>query len=150
MRKKTLKGWSGAVAALLVLGLLAYGEAAWHELAGNSGSKRADNSAVRAAFADKRSDVWAEVQGQVVRVLADDNRGDRHQRFIIDIGDSHTVLVAHNIDLAPRVPLDRGSTIRLYGEYEWNPQGGVMHWTHHDPSARRPGGWIELDGQRYR
>lgn len=110
----------------------------------------AGRDAVADAFRDRRSDVQVEVSGRVDRTLPDDREGSRHQRFIVDLGDGLTVLVAHNIDLAPRVPLRAGDPVRVRGEYEWNDRGGVIHWTHHDPGGRRPGGWIEHGGERYR
>ncbi len=88
--------------------------------------------------------------GTVVRVLSDDNDGSRHQRFILELGSERTLLVAHNIDLAPRIPsLSKGDTVAFYGEYETNQQGGVIHWTHHDPQGRHAAGWLEHEGQRY-
>ena len=108
-------------------------------------------SAIDAAFEAGRSDVWVEEEGVVERLLPDDRDGSRHQRFILRLASGRTVLVAHNIDLAERVAgLERGDTVRFRGEYEWNPQGGVVHWTHHDPSGRREGGWIEHRGRRIR
>lgn len=108
-------------------------------------------SAVEAAFAAGRSDVWLEAQGEVERTLADDLEGSRHQRFVLRLASGHTVLVSHNIDLAPRVEgLRAGDRVAVRGEYEWNERGGVIHWTHHDPQGRRAGGWIERAGQRYR
>ena len=85
----------------------------------------------------------------VVRELRDDLEGSRHQRFILQVEPSLTLLISHNIDLAPRVPLRAGDSISFRGEYEWNDRGGVVHWTHHDPRGRRRGGWIEHDGRRY-
>lgn len=102
------------------------------------------------AFRDRESDVVVEASGTVERVLSDDLQFPRHQRFILRIAPNHTLLVAHNIDLAPRVPVEPGSRVAFRGEYEWNDQGGVVHWTHHDPENRRDGGWIEIDGKRYR
>ena len=148
---KSLKPWLGA--GLVILALLAF-ELDWFatDQPGSPDREQSDSgsSAVAQAFARQQSDVWLHASGEVVRLLSDDNEGDRHQRFIVDVGSGQTVLIAHNIDLAPRVPVRRGSDVHLYGEYEWNPQGGVIHWTHHDPSARRPGGWIDHEGQRYR
>ena len=104
---------------------------------------------IEQAFLQKQSDVWVESTGIVVRELADDDHGSRHQRFLLEIETGRTLLFAHNIDLAPRVPVDRGDRIDFRGEYEWNDKGGVIHWTHHDPDGRLAGGWIEHDGRRY-
>ena len=58
--------------------------------------------------------------------------------------------LAHNIDLAERIPAEEGDSVRLRGRYEWNEKGGVIHWTHHDPVGRQAGGWIEAANRRYR
>lgn len=102
------------------------------------------------AFANRSSNQQLEGQGTVVKLLADDNDGSRHQRFIVRLGSGRTLLVAHNIDLAKRIDTLRvGDTVAFYGEYEWNAKGGVMHWTHHDPQGRHPGGWIRHNGLTY-
>jgi len=91
-----------------------------------------------------------EASGVVERVLRDDNSGSRHQRFIVTLASGRTLLIAHNIDIAPRVAgLARGDTVSFSGIYESNNKGGVVHWTHHDPSGRHPAGWIEHKGHRY-
>lgn len=113
------------------------------------GSPAAADS-VESLFSAQRSDVVVELEGAVSRVLADDLEGSRHQRFIVQLESGHTVLVSHNIDLAPRVPLNRGDQVNVRGEYEWNERGGVVHWTHHDPRRRRAGGWIRHRGEEYR
>lgn len=92
---------------------------------------------------------WVETGGSVTRLLTDDREGSAHQRFILRLDSGSTVLVAHNIDLARRVPLQVGDVVRLHGRYEWNDQGGVIHWTHHDPGNLRAGGWIEHRTIRY-
>ncbi len=89
-------------------------------------------------------------EGVVVKILRDDTHGSRHQRFIVRIPSGLTLLIAHNIDLASRVPLEGpGDRILFCGDYEWNNKGGVVHWTHHDPRGRHPDGWIEYNGERY-
>ena len=102
------------------------------------------------AFADGRSNVQVEAEGRVSRVLQDDNEGSKHQRFVVQLDSGHTVLIAHNIDLAPRIAgLREGDGVSFYGEYEWNDKGGVIHWTHADPHGQHPAGWIRHNGRIY-
>lgn len=102
------------------------------------------------AFSQRQSDLQVRGGGTVLRVLADDNSGSRHQRFILRLDSGQTVLVAHNIDLAPRIASLRvGDRVGFHGEYEWNAQGGVIHWTHDDPAGRHAAGWLEHDGRMY-
>lgn len=97
-----------------------------------------------------KSGQWLLVKGTVRRILSDDNVGSRHQRFIIEVADHRTLLIAHNIDLAHRVPVESGDVVTVRGRYEVNDRGGVIHWTHRDPDGFGPGGWIEHKGERYR
>lgn len=108
------------------------------------------NAALENAISNHLSNQQLAGQAVVVKILPDDNKGSRHQRFIVKLNSGRTVLVAHNIDLAQRIDsLRMGDTIAFFGEYEWNQKGGVMHWTHHDPQGRHPGGWIKHNGQTY-
>ncbi len=112
---------------------------------------RDDTARIEELFRDERSGVMVEAEGVVERVLRDDREGSQHQRFILAIGDrGQTLLVSHNIDLAPRLPVRAGDRVRFRGQYEWNERGGVVHWTHHDPRGRREGGWLDHEGRRYR
>ncbi|MGI9205012.1 MAG: DUF3465 domain-containing protein [Woeseiaceae bacterium] len=88
--------------------------------------------------------------GVVVRILSDDNEGSRHQRFILRLASGRTLLVAHNIDLAARVAnIEVGDTVEFNGEFESNSQGGVIHWTHHDPQRMHTDGWLRHKGRTY-
>lgn len=111
---------------------------------------RDDTRLIGDLFREQRSGVMVESAGRVERLLPDDEEGSRHQRFVLRLHGGHTLLVAHNIDLAPRLPVGEGDIVRFRGQYEWNERGGVLHWTHRDPDGDRPGGWLELAGKRYR
>jgi len=105
---------------------------------------------VATAFENRQSDIQVKGEGRVIKILPDDNKGSRHQRFILKLLSGQTILIAHNIDLAPRINgLNKGDQVRFYGEYEWNNKGGVVHWTHHDPRNRHIGGWLKHNGQTY-
>lgn len=110
---------------------------------------RDDADKVAEGFKYIKSDFIVEVPGKVVHILPDDNEGSRHQRFILELSNEQTVLVAHNIDLAPYVPLEKYDEVTVKGEYEYNEKGGVVHWTHHDPKGWHEGGWIRHAGKTY-
>ena len=102
------------------------------------------------AFKQRQGNVQVQGQGTVVKLLPDDLKGSRHQRFLIQLASGQTLLIAHNIDLAPRIEaLQIGDTVYFYGEYEWNSKGGVIHWTHHDPKSRHVNGWLKHKGNTY-
>ncbi len=109
----------------------------------------AGRDAVIAAAMDRRSNLLVEVEGRVVKVLRDDREGSPHERFLLQVAEGLTVLVAHNLDLAERVPLSPGDSVTVRGEYEWNAKGGVLHWTHDDPAGRHPAGFIRHEGRTY-
>jgi len=105
---------------------------------------------IASAYDNQQSGVQVGGQGVVERVLSDDTDGSRHQRFILRMPSGQTLLVAHNIDLAPRISsLAPGDSVAFYGEYEWNPEGGVIHWTHHDPDGSHVAGWLKHNGQTF-
>jgi hypothetical protein len=98
----------------------------------------------------KISDVQVHGEGQVIRIFPDDNQGSRHQKFILLLDHHQTILISHNIDLAPKIDgLQRGDIVEFYGEYEWNNKGGVVHWTHKDPIGSHTDGWLIHQGKKY-
>lgn len=86
---------------------------------------------------------------QVKRLLPDDRKGVPHQKFLLQLENGTTVLVAHNTEQAPAVPLSPGDYVTIRGEYIWNPKGGLIHWTHHSDNFKHEGGWIDFAGRRY-
>jgi len=108
-----------------------------------------ENASLIEAFQHKKSNLFVEGRGVIKKLLPDDNKGSRHQKFLVTISDAQTLLFAHNIDLAKAVPIAVGDTVQFRGEYVYNPKGGVVHWTHHDPKAKIEGGWIKHNGQIY-
>lgn len=97
-----------------------------------------------AAFENQQSNLQIQGDGIVSKILPDDTKGSQHQRFILRLTNGQTLLIVHNIDLAPRIDnLNVGDTIEFHGEYKWNSKGGVVHWTHHDPDGRHEAGWLK-------
>ncbi|MFP8967410.1 DUF3465 domain-containing protein [Pokkaliibacter sp. CJK22405] len=144
------------IIAGVIIGFLASG--GWKKLAApflapetaTAAPAVATEQAITEAYARQQSNVQVQGQGVVTRILPDDTKGSRHQRFILRLATGQTLLIAHNIDLASRLNgLKEGDQVAFYGEYEWNDKGGVVHWTHHDPQGRHTNGWLELNGVKY-
>ncbi|MBZ0112422.1 MAG: DUF3465 domain-containing protein [Thermoanaerobaculia bacterium] len=152
-RWKRGRGLGWLLVALVAIGLWwsqGYGGEGRSWPQGPTTSASVDNGELLEVVASRRSGVWVSGAGTVDRILADDRSGDRHQRFIVRVDQGHTVLIAHNIDLAERVPVELGDSVEFRGRFEWNERGGVVHWTHDDPRGRRSGGWIRRGGASYR
>lgn len=141
--------------AFFAFGRLSAPEPALKPIAGNRTNAsleapQAGAERIAEAYTRRAQNVPIQAEGRVVQLLPDDRQGSRHQRFLLDTGYGHTVLVAHNIDIAPRITdLQPGDTVEFKGEYVWNAKGGVLHWTHHDPNRRHPDGWLRHDGRTY-
>jgi len=100
---------------------------------------------IRKLFENKQSGVQVQGSGIVTRILSDDNDGARHQRFILKLDSGQTLLIAHNIDIAPRVNgLSLGTKVEFYGEYYYTDQGGGIHWTHNDPKGKHASGYLKV------
>ncbi len=108
------------------------------------------DEALKKAFQNNQSDIQVGGSGKVIKILPDDTHGSQHQKFIIKLNSGQTLLISHNIDIAPRInTLEVGDHMNFYGEYEWTSKGGVVHWTHHDPRGRHVDGWLNHDGKLY-
>ena len=118
--------------------------------AGTGSAVHVGDAALGRAFRDQLSGLEVQDRGVVESLLPDDVQGSRHQRFILRLASGQTLLVAHDIDIAPRVPgLHVGDEVEFRGVYEWNAEGGVVHWTHHDPQGGHAAGWLRHDGHTY-
>lgn len=102
------------------------------------------------AFAKKLNDAPITVTGIVTKLLPDDTTGIPHQRFIITVHTGHTVMVAHNLERAYRVPVKVGDKVEIHGSYVWNELGGIIHNTHHDDTEEHEDGWINFVGKKRR
>lgn len=139
-----MKKLKNSLLALFLIGLAIYFESGGELFPSLSTNESNGDDVFNQLFQNRQSDRQVEGSGHVVRILADDNVGSRHQRFIVELDSGQTLLISHNIDLAPRIDqLARGDVIGFNGEYEWSTEGGVVHWTHHDPQGRHSAGWLQ-------
>ena len=115
-----------------------------------SSTTKMDAGAIVEAYGAHRNVPQVQGSGIVVKVLKDDTNGLRHQKFLLKVTDDITILIAHNIDLAPRVEdIHEGDIVGFKGEYIYTPKGGTVHWTHKDPRGNHAAGWLEHNGKKY-
>jgi hypothetical protein len=96
------------------------------------------------------------VQGTVAKILPDNPNGLQHEQFLVALPDGKDIFVAHDLTMAPRVPLTVGESIEMKGEWIPEPEThggvstiGVVHWTHHTDTPQHESGWIQAGGQTY-
>ncbi len=112
-------------------------------------SEDTNESEVAAAQSNRASHVQVTCTLPVKRMLRPDDKGEKHEKFLLQLSNGSTILVAHNVSRAPSVPVEAGDIVTVHGEYIWNNKGGVIHWTHASDTPRHEGGYIDFKGQRY-
>ena len=120
-------------------------------LAACGGSAQPDDAAIVTDFHNHQSNLEVTADGTIVRLLADRSSSTgTHEQFIIKLSSGDlTVEVEHNISIARRVPVKEGDQVIVHGEYVWNAQGGLIHFTHHDPQGTHEGGYVVDGGTTY-
>jgi hypothetical protein len=110
----------------------------------------AQNAAIQRAFEQRSAGAELTATGTVDRVLSDESGpSGPHERFIVRLPSGMTVLIEPNLSIAPRVPVAVGSAVTVHGEYVSNAEGGLLHFTHHDPDRSHEGGYVLYGGRRY-
>jgi uncharacterized protein DUF3465 len=110
-----------------------------------------DDAAIAADFANHRSQVEVTADGVIIRTFADRSSSTGvHEQFIIRLTSQNlTVEIEHNISIGKRVPVAQGDHVLVHGEYIWNSEGGLIHFTHHDPQGTHESGYIVDNGTTY-
>jgi hypothetical protein len=114
-------------------------------------SAQPDDAAIVTDFHNHQSNVEVTADATVIRLLPDRTSSTgTHEQFIVKLSSGNlTVEIEHNISIARRVPLKDGDHVIVHGEYVWNSQGGLIHFTHHDPQGTHEGGYIQDGGTTY-
>jgi hypothetical protein len=114
---------------------------------------RPDNAAALALIHAHRSGDEVVVEGTVTRTeRASHGPSGVHERFDVRIasdGTSQDIAVADNVSVGTAAPVRPGDDITVKGVLEIDSSGPVIHWTHHDPRFRHPGGYVIVHGTKY-
>src|SRR5579871_4354653 len=118
------------------------------------GSPDAGNAAVYDAWRAQRSTVEVTATGSVARILGTQlGRSGEHEGFLLHLrgpeGHGLSVKVEDNVDITGPIPLQTGDDVEVRGEYIYDPRGGILHYTHHDPRGRHSSGYVKVRGRLY-
>jgi len=145
MTKKSILAGSLSALLIVVLGLSIVGEV-WQEP--SSFNQEPGYKILANAYLDRQSGMGAEVQGDVTRLIMDDQRAAQEQKFVIHGFSGQALLVSHDLGKSERVPVAVGDQVTVRGEYRWSEPGGMLVWTTADGPKERQG-WIEHKGKYY-
>jgi hypothetical protein len=106
-------------------------------------SNAPDNAAICRAAAAGASHVEVVARGTVTRLLGD---ASTHEGVMMRLSSdcAETLRVEINTNFGGVVPLRAGQSIIVKGEYETDPDGGVIHWTHFDPRGHHDSGFVQV------
>jgi hypothetical protein len=122
-------------------------------VAGCSGAVRPDNAQAIDDIQNGRSGDEVIVEGMVTHVgRTSHGESGTHEHFDIRISSGaaeQDILIADNITVGVQAPVKRGDDVIVKGVLEVDPNGPVIHWTHHDPENRHQAGFVMLGGRIY-
>lgn len=76
--------------------------------------------------------------------------GLTHEAFDVRTPSGLQAEVVDNVDIGPRIPVHPGEPVTVRGEYVRDAGAThIVHFTHHDPSGRHAGGFVDAGGRRY-
>lgn len=104
-----------------------------------------DSELVKVNTLQKRTRFVEAKNVKVIKILPDDNKGLPHQKFVVQLSDSRLITIVSNLKMCEKIPVEISDVISVGGEYI--PSGkfsGIIHWTHFDPSKKRPNGYIAM------
>ncbi len=138
-RAKALRHYGIIVALLLVS-------------ACNSHPEEPNNALVCQLYAGQGSKTEVFVKGTVQRVLGDSQGPSGvHEGYLLQLRHGCDVLarIETNETLTGHIPLHNGESVEVKGEYEYTPEGGVIHWTHRARNGRHINGYVYAGGKYY-
>ncbi|HEX8806223.1 MAG TPA: DUF3465 domain-containing protein [Candidatus Aquilonibacter sp.] len=115
-------------------------------------AEQPNNAQVCSLYASGSSGVEVIAQGTVFGVLGTrEGPSGQHEGFLLKLNQECDLMlrVETNVDITGPVPLQNGETATVKGQFEDDAEGGVIHWTHHDPSGRHVAGYVEVNGKLY-
>lgn len=86
---------------------------------------------------------------KVIKKLKDDNKGVRHQKWLLQNSNGQIILFVHNLELCKPLDIEKNDSVQLAGEFKWTEKGALVHWAHFDPKKKRPDGYVEFKGQKH-
>ena len=144
-KKSIIAGFLSAIAIVL----LGFGVASQVWQAPSSYNAEPGFRVLADAYLNKKSGMMAEVQGQVTRLIMDEEESARVQKFVICAISGQSRLVTHDLSRSDRVPVAIGDKVMVRGEYVWSEPGGTLICPTRDNGSGGRNGWIEHKGERY-
>jgi len=119
---------------------------------GGGAAEQPNNAQICSLYASGRSGVEVIGQGTVLAVIGTHaGPSGEHEGFLVKLERQCDLLlrIEANVGITGSIPLHEGETVTVKGQFEDDPTGGMIHWTHHDPAGRHVAGYVIAGGKIY-
>ena len=111
-----------------------------------------NDAALCADIASGSSGAEVIADGTVAQLLGTSSGASgEHEGFVLRLGSAcrATLRVETNVSFTGPIPLRTGESVVVKGEYDRDPDGDVIHFTHRELRGHHPGGYVEAGGTYY-